>query len=165
MNQSYAEAGVKKKDTAKTWALRVLMGIGIVLGVILLVLGSFFSIIGLVLVAAIIFMFPMLNVEYEYVFVDGQIDFDRIIAKSKRKTKLRIDMEQVEIVAQVGSHALDTYTHVQSEVKDFSSGNIDSKPYVIMANVDQKKYKIIFEPSEQMLSMMKQKSPRKISQI
>lgn len=165
MNQMYAEAGVKRKDTPSTLALKGLMIFGLIVGVLLILLGNLFAFIGVILGAIIIFLFPKLNVDYEYVFVDGQIDFDRISGKSRRKTLLRIDMEQVEIVALQGSHALDGYTYAQSIFKDFSSGSKNIKPYIIMANVKQKRYRIAFEPSEKMLSLMKQKSPRKISQI
>lgn len=165
MNQSYAEAGVKRRDTMLTLVLRVLMILGVVVGVLLMLLGGFFAIGGVAVIAAVVFLFPRLNVEYEYVYVDGQIDFDRIAGKAKRKTLLRIDMEQVDIVAQEGSHALDGYTYIQCEKKDFSSGDRSRKPYIIIANEKEKKYRIAFEPSEKMLAMMKQKSPRKVSQI
>lgn len=164
MNQLYAEAGVKRKDNMKTLVLRFLMVAGIVIGVLFMFLGGVLSIAGVVLAALLVFLFPKLNVEYEYVFVDGQIDFDRITGKSKRKTILRIDLEQVEIVAPEGSHALDGFTYVQSDKKDFSSGDKSAKPFIIIANVEDKKYRIAFEPSEKMLAMMKQKSPRKIAQ-
>ena len=164
MNQLYAEAGVKRKDNGKTMGLRILLIVGIFIGVLLMLLGGFFGIAGVVLVVAMIYLFPKLNVEYEYVFVDGQLDFDRITGKARRKTMLRIDMEQVEIVAPQGSHALDSYNQMQLMNKDFSSYDKTVKPYVIIANVEDKKYRITFEPSEKMLSMMKQKSPRKISQ-
>jgi len=165
MNQTYAESGAKRKDTVTTLALRALLIFGMIIGVFLLMLGSFFPIAGVVLIVLMVFIFPKLNVEYEYVFVDGQIDFDRISGKSKRKTILRIDMEQVEIVALKNSHALDSYTHIQCENKDFSSGSKDTIPYVIIANREDKKYRITFEPSEKMLTAMRQKSPRKVSQI
>lgn len=165
MNQSYAEAGVKRKDTPQTMLLRFLFGLGILAGVLLLLLGSYFTMIGAILIVVLFMLFPRLSIEYEYVFVDGQIDFDRISGKARRKTLFRIDMEQVEIVAQEGSHALDGYTYVKCERKDFSSGSRDNKPYIIIANKDNKKYRIAFEPNENMLNMMKQKSPRKISQI
>ena len=118
---------------------------------------------GIGILIAIFFLFPSLDIEYEYVFVDGQIDFDRITGKSRRKTILRIDFDQVEIMAPLNSPVLDSYNHMQLEKKDFSSLSKDSKPYVIIANVDNKKMKIMFEPSEKMLAMIKQKSPRKIS--
>lgn len=164
MNQLYAEVGVKKKDNMMSMAKRTLMIMVIVIGIFVTLFGGLFSILGVVAVAGMIFLFPRLNIEYEYVFVDGQIDFDRITGKAKRKTMLRVDMEQVEIVAPEGSHALDGYTYVQSVTKDFSSGDKTKKPYIIVAQVEDKKYKIAFEPTEKMLAMMKQKSPRKIAQ-
>ena len=163
MNQLYAEAGVKRKDTAATMGLRALMMIGVLVGLFLVVMGQILSYIGIAIIIAVFFLYPKLNVEYEYVFVDGQIDFDRITGKSRRKTILRIDFEQVEIMAPAHSASLDSYNHIQTEKKDFSSLTKDSKPYVIIASADNKKLRIIFEPSEKMIAMMKQKSPRKIS--
>ncbi len=164
MNQLYAEAGVKRKENAKSMALRALMITGAVIGVILMLVGGFVGIAGIVMIVAVVFLFPRLNVEYEYVFVDGQIDFDRIAGKARRKTLFRIDMDQVEIIAPESSHALDAYSHIQCEKKDFSSGDRNAKPYIIICSKDSKKYRIAFEPNEKMLTMIKQKSPRKLSQ-
>ena len=163
MNQLYAEAGVKRKDSTASMGLRMLMIVGIIIGALLLFLGQVFSMVGIVMIVALIYLFPRLNVEYEYIFVDGQLDFDRITGNAKRKTLLRIDLDQVEIIAPAGSHALDSYTYMKLVEKDFSSGNKDSKPYVIVANVEEKKLKILFEPSDKMLSVIKQKSPRKLA--
>ncbi|MDF2543236.1 MAG: hypothetical protein K0S47_2954 [Herbinix sp.] len=164
MNQLYAEAGVKRKDTTKTMLLRALLVVGIVAGVFVMFLGSFFSIVGAVIIVLMGYLFPRLNVEYEYVFCDGQLDFDKIMGKSKRKTALRIDFEQVEIMAPSKSHALDGYTYANCVLKDFSSGKETQNAYTIIANIEDKKTKILFEPSEKMITMMKQKSPRKIAQ-
>ncbi|CRZ35065.1 hypothetical protein DFR55_1117 [Herbinix hemicellulosilytica] len=163
MNELYAEAVVKRKDTFATIGLRVLMIIGSLAGFFLIVAGNMLSFLGIAILVAVFYFYPKLSVEYEYVFVDGQLDFDKISGKSRRKTMLRIDFEQVEIMAPYNSAALDNYKHLQLETKDFSSLNKDSKPYVIIANADGKKLKILFEPSEKMLAMIKQKSPRKVS--
>ena len=163
MNQLYAEAGVKKKDTAASTGLRLLVIFGIIVGFLCLFLGQVLGIVGAVLIVGMFYVYPKLNVEYEYVFVDGQLDFDRITGKAKRKNLLRIDFEQVEIMAPMSSHSLDSYTQVKLEVKNFSSGDKESKPYVIIANVENKKLRILFEPNEKMLSMIKQKSPRKLA--
>lgn len=166
MNQQYAEAGVKRKEDAKSMALRALLAFGVFVGVLLVLLGAggLFSVVGIAIIVVLVFLFPRLNMEYEYVYVDGQIDFDRITGKAKRKTALRIDMEQVEIIAPEGSHALDGYKNMTLENKDFTSGDKSVKPYIIIGKVSGKTYRIAFEPTEKMLTMMKQKSPRKISQ-
>lgn len=162
MNQMYAEAGVKRQDTVSTIALRILVFIGMIVGLLLALAGSYFSIIGVAVIVVLFYLYPRLNVEYEYVFVDGQLDFDRITGKAKRKTMLRIDMEQVDIIAPANSHSLDNYQNIQFENKDFSSRGKNSSPYIIIVNNNNKKLRIIFEPNEKMLTVMKQKSPRKV---
>lgn len=163
MNQSYAEAGVKRRDTSLTLVLKFFMIMGIVMGALLMLLGSFFTIIGIVVIALLVFFFRKLNIDYEYVYVDGQIDFDRITSKMKRKTMLRVDLDQAEIVAPEGSHALDSFNNLEHlEKRDFSSRRNDVKPYIIIVKAQYSRYRIAFEPNEKMLSLMKQKSPRKI---
>ena len=165
MNQLYAEAEVKKKEDMQSIIIKALLAAAVFVSLFVATLGSYFILISVAVIAGVFFLFPRLNVEYEYVFVDGQIDFDRIMGKAKRKTLLRIDMEQVEIVAQIGSHALDSYNNAQYVTKNFSSGDKSAKPFVIIASAEDKKYRILFEPSEKMITMMRQKSPRKISMI
>ncbi len=162
MNNQYAETAVKRKDTAATIGLRILMILGVAAGLFLMLLGGFYSFIGVAIVLLVIFFYPRLSVEYEYIYVDGQLDFDKIMGKAKRKTMLRIDFEQVDIMAPVNSHALDSYIHIQLEKKDFTSQNKDSKPYAVIVNKDNKKLMVLFEPNDRMLDMIKQKSARKL---
>ena len=162
MKQSYAETVVKREKTLVTIGLGTLMVLGIIIGIILLFTRGFLSLLGAVIIVAIIYSFPMLNVEYEYIFVDGQLDFDRVTGNSKRKRIMRIDLDQVEIIAPVTSNALDSYKKVKYEEKDYSSRSRESKPYVIIASADNRMYKILFEPDEGMINTIRQKSPRKI---
>lgn len=147
-----------------TMGLRLLLVLGIIAGLLILLLTGAFGIIGAAIIVIMIYMFPRLNVEYEYIFVDGQLDFDKIMGKAKRKTALRIDFDQVEIMAPMNSSSLGNYSNAQLILKDFSSGEKDSKPYVIIANVDNRKMKILFEPDENMVGVIRQKSPRKVVQ-
>ena len=164
MNQSYAEAGVARKNSASIIALKILMILVIIAGAFVMLTGGIIGIAGAVIVIVMVYLLPKLNVEYEYIFVDGQIDFDRITGKSRRKTMLRIDMEEVEIIAIQGSHSLDPYKNIQCVKMDFTSGSKDAKPYIAIANKNGKKHWIAFEPNELMLTMIKQKSPRKLAQ-
>ena len=82
-------------------------------------------------------------------------------AEKKRKTRLRIDFEEVEVVAPLKSHALDAYRHYK--VRDYSSLRKDANIYVIVAKVGEEGLnQIYFEPTEKMISLMKTKSPRKV---
>jgi hypothetical protein len=164
MNELYAEAGVKRKETAGTYAIRFLLIFVAIAAFLLTFQNSILLFVAAILIVAIVYVFPRLNVEYEYVFCDGQLDFDKIMGNAKRKNALKIDFEQVEIMAPEGSHALDGYTYVKSVVKDFSSRSKDVKPYVIIMREGEKATKILFEPNEKMINCIKLKNPRKVAQ-
>lgn len=164
MNELYAEAGVKRKDTAGTMAIRVLLVIVAVVAFLFTFTNTILLFISAILIVGIFYFFPRLSVEYEYVFCDGQLDFDKIMGNSKRKTALKIDFEQVEIMAPAGSHALDAYNNVQCTVKDFSSKRNNVKPHVIILREGSMTTKILFEPNEKMIECIKMKNPRKVAQ-
>lgn len=164
MNYSYAEAGVKRKETVGTYAIRVLMIFAAIIALLISTFNTIALIAGTAIIIAIVIFFPRLKVDYEYVFVDGQLDFDKIMGGAKRKTALRIDFEQVTIMAPMGSHALDAHNNPSYKVKDFSSRNKDVKPYVIVYRKGEDAYKILFEPSKKMIEAIKSKNPRKVSE-
>ena len=141
----------------------------IAVGVVALLFGLFtatgiITFIGVAALVALYFLLPMFNVEWEYIFCDGQIDFDRISGGEKRKTMLKIDMDNIDIMAPEKSHELDGYNNQQNlTVKDFSSKVADARRYCIFLNKEGQKIKIIFEPSDTMIEYARQKSPRKVS--
>ena len=89
MDGLYVEARAKKKVTAKDKLIKFALWGGMVF---FFVLGLFsfkmiFILLGLVFMGLVYYMLPKLNVEWEYVFCDGQLDFDRISGGAKRKTR------------------------------------------------------------------------------
>ncbi|HHT97553.1 MAG TPA: hypothetical protein GXZ90_06635 [Clostridiales bacterium] len=162
MNELYAETAVKKQENAKSLFIKVLSILVIAFGVFLLFVGGLYSITGVLTIMIPAYMFTRLNIEYEYVFVDDQLDFDKIIGKSKRKHILRINFEQVEIMAPTNSNSLSSFNQMKLEVKDFSSGDSNAKSYTIIVNKESEKLKIIFEPNEKMIKCIKQKNSRKL---
>lgn len=164
MNELYAEAGVKRKETAGTYALRFILIFAAILLFFFSLQSQILLFIAAIVIVAIFYFFPRLSLEYEYVFCDGQLDFDKIMGKSKRKTALKLEFDQVEVMAPIGSHALDSFNHIKCEVKDFSSKSKEAKPYVIILRQGEKSTKILFEPNEKMLNCIKMKYPRKLVQ-
>jgi len=165
MEGSYVEAGVKRKDTLVTIALRISMIMVSVLLFLLAFIIQWVMILAAALICLDIFLIPYLKVEYEYIFCDGQIDFDCIRGGARRKHILRIDMEEVEIVAMKNSHALDSYQNISGKgrVFDFTSGTENGRVYTVVVHHNGNLIKVSFEPSEKMLSCIQQKSPRKFS--
>lgn len=162
MNELYAEAGVKRVETPKTYAIRALLILIAVIAFLFSIQSTIMLFIAAIIIVAVVYTLPKLKVEYEYVYCDGQLDFDKIMGNSKRKTAMTIDFSQVEIMAPQGSHSLDGYTYVKSETKDYSSLRKDVKPYVIVVSQGEKITKILFEPNTNMINCIKTKYPRKV---
>lgn len=102
------------------------------------------------------------DLEFEYTFVNGELDIDKIMGKSKRKRCVVVDLECTEIVAPVNSHALDSFKNNKCKEYDFSSHMPEAKPYVIYATVKNEMSRILFEPNERMINDMRNVAPRKI---
>ena len=164
MDGLYAEARAKKKVTTKDNLIKIFL-VGGMIGCF--TIGFFsavmiFFIFGLIFMGVGYFVLPKLAIEYEYVFCDGQVDFDRISGGAKRKTMLRVDFEKLVVIAPKNSHALDGYRHNGVTVKDFSSLEEKARVYGMVISGGEKPTIIYFEPNEKMLTAMKQKAPRKI---
>ena len=165
MNGSYTEASVKRKTGLSAYFAKG----GIIFTVVALFVLGFLMNVQIIMIIGIglgclagFYLFPRLDAEYEYIFCDGQIDFDRISGGESRKTILRIDLDNVEIMAPENSHELDKYRNADLKVRDFSSHMADAKRYCIVSTDETNRVKILFEPSEKMIELAKQKAPRKV---
>ena len=106
---------------------------------------------------------PTLDLEYEYLYVNGEIDIDKIMSKQKRKRVFSGDVASLELLAPSQSHELDHYrTRTDIKKNDFSSGKKDAKTYTMILKKDQGMELVIFEPSEVMLKDMKRMAPREV---
>lgn len=171
MEQSYAEANAKRKNSGGTVALKIIL----VFLVILIFLASIVAamqfqfnlivLIGVAAVFALIWYWPRFRVEWEYVFCDGQLDFDMIQGGEKRKNILRVEIEEADVVAPLNSHRLDGYRHLP--VKDYSSMRNDAKIYAIATRLPNKDEKVViyFEPTGRMVELMHKKCPDIVEMI
>lgn len=122
-----------------------------------------FSVLIFINIIVLIFFWPNFSAEYEYVFCDGQIDFDLIRDKRKRKTLKKIDLVDVDLVCKKDDERLAKYREFNWK-KTFVSGNNPDNEYVIILRRGNNGYnKIVFEPDERMLKSIKNKSPRIIN--
>ena len=165
MEPLYCETYLNANPTSKRKALRVaLMALAVFLVaigfVLMLSMGTYLPLMVMFLIAAIIvYLLPTTNIAYEYIFVDGQIDFDRILKGEKRKTMMRIDMDKIELVAPEGSHELDSYR--QKPLFDYSSG-MQGKHYIAVHLGEKGLEQVKFTPDEKMLEAIGTKSPSKL---
>lgn len=159
--QTYAEASVKKKETAGTQILKGVVIAAIVLLTILMLMTQIIFLTPLIAAAIVfaVYYFPRFHQIYEVIYCDGQFDFDRISGNS-RKTLLRLDMDDIEVIAPLGHEALANFNTAGIK-KDYSSGE-EERTYVILGAAGEKKYQVYFEPTEKMLDCIYFKAPSKL---
>jgi hypothetical protein len=140
--------------------LAILAGVVLTLGVLMFVPSIIFLMI--LVWALIVFIIRLQKVEYEYTFTSGDLDIDKISGDFKRKRKMSISMDTIEIVAPEGSHELDSFSHNNYKVFDFSANDPTLKNYVIIGSWQNLQVKVLITPNEKMLDHMFSCGPRKV---
>lgn len=109
------------------------------------------------------------GVEYEYLYLDKEIVIDRIYNQSRRKRVATYKFSKIEVIAPIKSHHLDNYGRVSdgnygdssNKVVDYSIG-FEAKPDLRYVIVYEGRQKILFNPNEEMIKVMKNAAPRKV---
>ena len=163
MEQSaYCECYIKRQKSPMTLVLKVLLIAAVIALMLATILSAWLAILGVAGAAFLFWYWPRFDVNYEYVYCDGQIDFDQILGGEKRKTALRIEIEDADVVAPKDSERLAGYQHLP--VRNYTSRAADARVYGIATKLgeDGNKVLILFEPNDKMLEMMQGKCPRTV---
>ena len=163
MNDAYSELLIKKETTVKDRLIKVLVIAVIVLAVLAGFMQPLAWLLALGAGIGAYFLFPNLDLEFEYVYVNGELDIDKIMSKMKRKKVKSLDLSKMEIMAPVKSHRLDHQNHNSNlKVYDFSSGNQSHKIYAMIITDDKDLCKVLLEPDEELLKNIEKSCPRKV---
>lgn len=169
MGDIFKEQLVKRQPNLKTTLVKV----GIVVAALFLILVAYLfsniSIINLILplivigvVAGAYFLFTMQNIEYEYIYTNGELDIDCIVNKSRRKRVFSSDIRTIEIMAHIDDNNYKSEFNNVEKVLDFSSGVTNQNTYVAKMPYQNKQIKLIIEPNENLQNAMSQVlTPRK----
>lgn len=166
MSDMYREILVSRKTP---FVNRLLKVAAIAATAIFLVGGMFFLnliflVIGVALAVCCFFFLPKLEVEYEYLYVNGELDIDAIYSKQKRKRIAGYDMTELEILAPDKSHALDSYLNQSGvKVRDFTSGDPKVKSYILIFSKENKREIIKAELDDVILTDVRRIAPRKVN--
>ena len=166
MSDSYREIMVKRHTPPADVAKKIGLIGGTVLffatGILvnpLLLLG------GLAMTVACYFLLPGLDLEYEYLYVNGELDVDKIMAKQKRKKCATYRVEQMELLAPAGSHALDGYRGRKDiRVRDFTSLEPNVPCWVMVMNQEEKEELVKLELDSETVAQIRRLAPRKVAQ-
>ncbi|MCD8012967.1 MAG: DUF6106 family protein [Lachnospiraceae bacterium] len=164
MSDMYREILVKPDMPAGKKFLKgffpVMTGLCVVVGVILWP----FLIGALVFLLVTIFVGPRLDVEYEYLYVNGELDIDAIYSKQKRKRVASYDMEHLEVLAPSKSHALDSYLSRQgAKYEDYTSGHAPECSYILVFNEEKGQKLIAVELDDAIIADIRRIAPRKVN--
>lgn len=160
MSDLYSELLVKRRPSLKDGLIRSAL-LGLTTAAVIMVLLSLNPIILLVaLVLALVdyFVIPKLNVEFEYLHINDEIDVDKIFSKQKRKRVMTIDLNQVEVVAPLGSHHLDSYQNLKTI--DYSANDREQRPYVLVTSRNNSLVKVMLQLDQPMFQNIKRRMPR-----
>lgn len=165
MSDLYVEQLVKR-----TTPMGLVVAKGCMIAVtILLYLGAFVKGIGqlsLILAVAMsvvdYFVFMQWDIEYEYLFVENELTFDKIMGKAKRKKLRSIEMDKIEAIAKKGSYHLDSFKKIKCELADYTAHEPSHEIYEIYVRLEKGMLKICFEPNEKMVQALKNAAPRKV---
>lgn len=165
MNESYAEHLVKRKTPPYAYLVLAIMGVITAVCVLLALTTGILSVILMFLSGgATYLLYRNFNLEFEYLYVTGQLSIDKIMGKSKRKKAWEGTMEEIKVIAPSDSYVLKDYRIEGSKKLDFSSHTPGAKTYTIIHQTGPQSAEIIFEPNDRMLQCFRQTAPRKVIQ-
>lgn len=98
-----------------------------------------------------------MNVEYEYIVTNTELDIDKIIGKRKRKRMINVDLTRTEDLAPLGEGSPDCDVIVRA-----SSGTDKDIHYLIAEHNDYGKVKIIFNPNKKTRDAIALALPREL---
>ena len=162
--ESYMEYMVKKETTGKDKAVRVLC----ISLVVLIALAGLLLAMPILFVAAFIFamvyryfIFPMTDLEYEYMYCDKQITVAKIMAKEKRKDVATYDLDKMELLVPANSYRLADYKNRDLTVVDYWSLD-PAEDHVPFALIYEGKSKILLDLPADFVKIVQNNAPRKV---
>lgn len=160
MSDFYTEQLVKKQMTMKEVFIKALLVALAIVSVFVVLMFPVAIIVPVIVIAVVVFLIRRLDVEYEYLYVNGDLDIDKIMHKAKRKRVFSTNISNMELLAPEGADELNQYRNAR--VVDLSSGMADAKKYVLVVAENGQVTRLVFEPNESIIEGMFLMAPRKV---
>jgi len=160
MNEFYTEQLIKQKTTSITLIKKMA---AVSLSVLMFLVTIKISIAAfplfLATLALTIFLWRRFNLEFEYLYYNGDLDIDKIMGMQKRKRVFSANVKTIEVLAPSGSFELQQYQNLKRYDCSTNSGN---KTYEMVIPHKGQKVRVMFEPNEKILHELRMWEPRKI---
>ncbi len=173
----------KKKDTKDKLLITGLILGGIILTIVLFylmlvvrvnseaqsVIGQMVFSIGFLLVAGVWYgvylLKGMMNIEYEYIVTNNELDIDKVMSKRGRKHLITVDVKNVKLMARTDDEACnDVYKNPPQGVKVFDYGAMNENLSTFFADctIDETRTIVVFQATEKMIDALWKYNPRAI---
>jgi len=153
MGDVFKEQIIKRKPTVRDIALRTLILVAafVIAIVALFTLRSIGVLIAFAIGFGAYYLMSFFNVEYEYIFTNGDLDIDVIYSKSRRKRLFSGSVKSFDIMCQIEDKMrIGEFTNAHVTL-DYSSGVPNENTYAFITLHKNKRTKVIIEPNEKML--------------
>lgn len=160
MSDFYTEQLIKKQTGMKDVVIKAVLVAVAIVSVLTVFIFPMGLLIPIIVIALVWFLMTRLNVEYEYLYVNGDLDIDKIMNKSKRKRVFSANVDSMELLAPVNSPRLDQFQNAR--VINLSSGNADARLYALIVSGNGQMSKLIFEPNDTIIEGIYMLAPRKV---
>ena len=114
MSDYYTEQLIKKQTTMKDVFLKALLVSLSIVSVLIVFLFPLGIIIPVAVIAATVILIRRLDVEYEYLYVNGDLDIDKIMHKAKRKRVFSMNVNDLEVLAPIDAIELRQYQRAKA---------------------------------------------------
>lgn len=166
---NFAEQLIKRNETSADKTKRIALVVGGILltlvfvAVGVLFMGTAFSLIGFVLAVVsgygTFFVVQSTYVEYEYIFTNGELDIDKIVAKKKRSSLLSVEVRKF---TDFGKYD-DSLEESDDMTVVITSDNIASHEYYAdFQHEDYGNTRLIFAPDDRILENIKHFLPARL---
>ncbi len=163
----FKEQIVRKKPSGNDTASKILIiiaSVALAMMCFLFTLGTQLVLFGLLFAAAVLYggyyLVTNLDVEYEYIFTNGEIDFDKIIAQRKRKRLCTVRINSATDFGVYDEHA--NLDGVETNVKANACDENFTDYFIRFNHKDLGDTVIYFTPDDDMLENLKPYLPRNI---
>lgn len=119
-----------------------------------------FYIFAVILVMIYYFKILRLNSEFEYFYMDGELDIAQIFNKSKRKNVMCINESMIKIIAPIESQEVQAFGHIKTI--DCSANDLQEKPYAIICCHEGVLKNVLIQMDDNLLKALKQQMPSKV---
>ena len=158
---AYMEHLVKKNTEPKDLILKF-GSIGLIAAATIVFSPAFSIMVGLGLAMLYRYLiFPLTDIEYEYLYCDKTITVSKIMAKEKRKDLETFDIDKMEILAPSNSYRLGEFKN--RDLKEVNYWSMDSSreepPYAMIYEGGRK---ILLDLPKDFVKLVQNNAPRKV---